>query len=71
MKVVDILQERKLEFKVSGRDYLVRCLNPEHEDRNPSMRIDNITGIFNCFSCGYKGNLFKTKPVTTQHQTWH
>ena len=53
MKVVDILQERKLEFKVSGRDYLVRCLNPEHEDRNPSMRIDNITGIFNCFSCGY------------------
>ena len=59
MKVVDILQERKLEFKVSGRDYLVRCLNPEHEDRNPSMRIDNITGIFNCFSCGYKGNLFK------------
>ena len=59
MKVVDILQERKLEFKVSGRDYLVRCLNPEHEDRNPSMRIDNITGIFNCFSCGYKGNIFK------------
>ena len=22
------------------------------------MRIDQITGIFNCFSCGYKGNLF-------------
>lgn len=59
MKVVDILQERKLDFKVSGRDYLVKCLNPDHEDRNPSMRIDNITGIFNCFSCGFKGNIFK------------
>ncbi len=59
MKVVDILQERKLDFKVSGRDFLVGCLNPDHEDKNPSMRIDNITGIFNCFSCGFKGNIFK------------
>jgi DNA primase len=22
------------------------------------MRVDRITGIFHCFSCGYKGNLF-------------
>ena len=59
MKVVDLLQERKLDFKISGRDYLVKCLNPDHEDKNPSMRIDNITGVYNCFSCGFKGNIFK------------
>jgi len=59
MKVIDLIQERKLDFKVSGRDYLVKCLNPDHDDKNPSMRIDNITGIFNCFSCGFKGNIFK------------
>jgi DNA primase len=59
MKVVDLLQERRIEFKGSGRDYLVRCLNPDHEDKHPSMRIDTTTGIFNCFSCGYKGNIFK------------
>ena len=59
MKVLDLIQERKLDYKVSGRDFLVVCLNPEHDDRNPSMRIDNITGIFNCFSCGFKGNIFK------------
>lgn len=41
-----------------GKDFLVRCLNPEHDDRNPSMRIDQVTGIFNCFSCEYKGNVF-------------
>lgn len=41
-----------------GADFEVRCLNPEHEDRTPSMRIDKITGIFGCFSCGFKGNLF-------------
>ena len=59
MKVVDLLQERKLDFKVSGRDFLIGCLNPEHDDKNPSMRIDKITGIFNCFSCEFKGNIFK------------
>ena len=59
MKVIDLIQERKLDYKVSGRDLLVKCLNPEHDDANPSMRIDNITGIFNCFSCGFKGNIFK------------
>jgi len=59
LKVVDLIQERKLDYKVSGRDLLVKCLNPEHDDANPSMRIDNITGIFNCFSCGFKGNIFK------------
>ena len=59
MKVVDLLQERKIEFKHSGRDFLVKFLNPEHEDKHPSMRIDTITVVFNCFSCGYKGNLFK------------
>ena len=52
MTVEELLQEKRLDFKVSGRDYLVKCLNPEHEDTNPSMRIDNITGIFHCFSCG-------------------
>ena len=34
------------------------CLSPEHDDSNPSMRIDQITGIFHCFSCGFKGNVF-------------
>ena len=59
MRVDELLQEQRIEFKVSGRDYLVKCLNPDHEDSNPSMRIDNVTGIFNCFSCGFRGNVFK------------
>ena len=58
MKVEELLQEKRIDFKVSGQDFVVKCLNPDHEDNNPSMRIDSITGIFNCFSCGFKGNLF-------------
>lgn len=58
MNVETLLQDKKLEYHTQGGDFLVRCLNPEHDDSNPSMRIDKITGIFNCFSCGFKGSLF-------------
>ena len=58
MNVETILTDKNIYFLPKGGDFLVRCLNPEHEDKNPSMRIDQITGIFNCFSCGFKGNLF-------------
>ena len=54
----DLLREKKIDYRISGRDALISCLNPEHDDTNPSMRVDKVTGIFNCFSCGYKGNLF-------------
>jgi DNA primase len=58
MLVEELLKAQSLEFRHSGKDYVIRCLNPEHEDRNPSLRIDKTTGIFNCMSCGYSGNLF-------------
>ena len=54
----ELLREKKIEYRLSGKDALISCLNPEHDDTNPSMRVDKITGIFHCFSCGYKGNLF-------------
>lgn len=58
MVVEELLKSHSLDFKPSGKDLVIRCLNPEHEDRNPSLRIDRTTGIFNCLSCGYSGNLF-------------
>lgn len=58
MTVEELLVEEKIYFKQSPADFIVHCLNPEHDDSNPSMRIDKITGVFNCFSCGYKGNIF-------------
>lgn len=59
MTVDELLNSKQIDFRSSGKDFLIRCLNPEHEDRNPSLRIDKTTGIFNCLSCGYKGNLFE------------
>lgn len=58
MIVEDLLKAKGLDYTSRGRDFVIRCLNPEHEDKNPSLRIDKILGVFNCLSCGYKGNLF-------------
>lgn len=58
MKVEELLTKKDIPFHQKGKDLIVKCLNPEHDDSNPSMRIDQVTGIFNCFSCEYKGNVF-------------
>lgn len=57
--VVDFLEEKGIYYRLSGKDVLINCLNPDHEDRSPSMRIDKVLGVFHCFSCGFKGSLFK------------
>ena len=58
MNTEELLTSRDIYYIQKGGDYLVACLNPEHPDKNPSMRIDMVTGIFGCFSCGFKGNIF-------------
>jgi len=58
MEVQELLSKKNIRFQISGQDFLIRCLNPEHEDRNPSLRVSKLSGVFNCFSCGFKGNIF-------------
>ena len=58
-EVENLLKEKGIRFMVSGNDYLTKCFNPDHEDSNPSFRIDKIKGIGHCFSCGFKFNIFK------------
>jgi DNA primase len=65
--VLELIQKEGLGFQISGRDYVVKCLNPEHPDTNPSLRIDKVTGSFHCFACHFKGNIFKHFGVLTNH----
>lgn len=58
MKVEELLQSKNIEYTPQGGDFVIRCLNSEHPDRHPSLRVDRITGIYNCFSCAFKGNIF-------------
>ena len=57
--VLELLNKKGIEFRVNGKDYLIKCLNPEHDDSNPSFRVDQTTGKAHCFSCGYKTTIFK------------
>ena len=54
----DLLKEKGIAYQLSGKDVKIICLNPEHDDTNPSLRVDRVTGVMHCFSCGFKGNLF-------------
>jgi DNA primase len=63
--VLELIQKNNLAFSVSGRDYLIKCLNPDHQDSNPSFRVDKVTGVAHCFACGFKTNLFKYYGVFT------
>ena len=57
-EVEQILTDKRIRFIPKGKDLLVVCFNPEHDDSNPSMRIDREDGKYHCFSCGHKGDLF-------------
>lgn len=61
MNIEELLLQQNILFTKTGQRYVIRCLSPEHEDRNPSMSVDAITGSMHCFSCGFgKGStLFK------------
>ena len=47
----DLLKEKGIPYQLSGKDVKIICLNPEHDDTNPSLRVDRITGVMHCFSC--------------------
>ena len=50
----------KLGFKLKGTgDEGRRAICPYHTDKNPSLHFSKKKGIFKCFVCGTKGDLFK------------
>src|SRR5665647_106536 len=65
--VEDLLKQKGVAFSISGKDYLTKCFNPEHNDSHPSFRIDRVTGICHCFSCGFKANIFKFYGLLTNN----
>ena len=64
----ELLTEQGIHYIFQGKDLVVSCLSPEHEDNHPSMRIDKTTGLFNCLSCGFKGNLYTKYQVARDIQ---
>lgn len=56
--VEELLQKNSIKYQKSGRRFLIKCLNPEHEDNNPSLSLDSVTGLGKCFACNFRVNIF-------------
>ena len=46
-RITELLDLKGIEYKDTGGDILICCLNPDHDDKHPSLRIDPETGIMN------------------------
>jgi DNA primase len=58
--VLDLLNKKNIQYTLKGKDALIFCLNPDHDDSHPSCRVDIYTGKYNCFACGFGGkNIFE------------
>lgn len=55
--IESLLDRKEIPYLIKGNDCVITCLNPEHEDNSPSLRIDRTTGLYYCFSCSFKGGL--------------
>ncbi|WP_459625862.1 CHC2 zinc finger domain-containing protein, partial [Enterobacter hormaechei] len=52
-RITELLDLKGIEYRDTGGDILIRCLNPDHEDAHPSLRVDPDSGVFHCLSCGF------------------
>lgn len=55
----EVLTEKGIYFITNPNkpsEISVRCFSGMHEDKNPSLSFNLEKGVFNCFSCGFKGN---------------
>lgn len=54
-----LLDSRNIIYSNAGENkVLISCLNPDHEDKNPSMLVNLDSGWGHCLSCGHNENLF-------------
>jgi len=59
--IVDVISE-KVSLSKKGKSYFGLC--PFHNEKTPSFSVEPERQIFNCFSCGEKGDVFSFKQKT-------
>lgn len=56
--VVDVVERLfGVEGSLQGREFKFICVNPRHNESNPSCSVNAETGYWHCFSCGVGGDL--------------
>jgi len=56
LDVLTVLAHYSFDVKRNGQDQVKICC-PFHDDTNPSCGLNTKKRVFNCFSCGEKGNI--------------
>jgi DNA primase len=57
--IVEILEERGVKVRQSGRQFVCLCPLPGHVDTRPSFSISDDGRLFFCFGCQRGGDVFK------------
>lgn len=63
IRLLEYLQAKNIFIDTSKAKPLARCINPSHDDANPSMTI--YDDQFNCNSCACKGDIFDAAGLLT------
>jgi len=61
MELEELLDKRGVEYRKTNNpnEILVSCTSGEHQDKSPSLSINLEKGLFNCWSCGFRGGMTK------------
>ena len=54
--IVSVITSYGISLEKKGSSFMGRC--PFHEDKNPSLSVDQSKGLFHCFGCGAGGDVF-------------
>jgi len=58
VSIVEIVEKYASDKLIKrGKNFVTRCILPNHLDENPSFNIIPEKNIFKCFSCGQSGNV--------------
>ncbi|PIT99296.1 MAG: DNA primase [Bdellovibrionales bacterium CG10_big_fil_rev_8_21_14_0_10_45_34] len=55
--LVDIIS-KTTQLKKSGAEWTGLCPFPDHKEKTPSFRVNEVKQAFYCFGCGKSGNVF-------------
>ncbi len=54
--IVSVITSYGISLEKKGSSFMGLC--PFHEDKNPSLSVDQSKGLFHCFGCGAGGDIF-------------
>jgi len=54
--VISLFNEHNIDYITGSTNIKCKCLNPFHDDSNPSMSVRVSDGAFQCWSCKIKGH---------------